>query len=451
MTRLALALVATAAAIAPVAAGDSLAETLHAKAPAVLQKLQNKGFTCVGVLKFTRPAGDDTAADGLNELGNVLAVRTQKALVLANKNAEFVLLENPNKEVANLSAANHLTEAGRKPFFGRKYQPSVGKDEVVADGFVVGTALPAKDRSTLTLKLQVFDKAGKQTDLTSEWAVDYDPELLGLAGETFAMPKKVRKAVVSGEPVQKELVQKLVVDTAVALVKAPAPTEDVKPTPNPALDDCPVKWEIRYNDKKQAVSGGLVAEPDEGDKVSFVLHNTSKDETFGVVLLVNGESTLYQEKQAVAKCRKWILEPGVETVVSGFQTGPDKAAEFKVVRPDDPDAAAVRYSENLGLFRLVVFAGKLADSDPAPSTGKALSELAAIGNARLNDRPDGLRPQSLAALKAALTSTGPDTSNARGVVVPGTGKESKTEQVWFAPASDTPVADITLRYFHPKK
>jgi hypothetical protein len=450
MTRLALTLAVAAAAVAPAAAGDSLAETLHAKAPAVLQKLRNGGFTSVGVLKFTLPPGDDTAADGLNELGNVLAVRTQKALVLANKNAEFTLLENPNKEVANLSAANHLNEAGRKPFFTRKYQPAVGKDEVAADGFVVGTALPAKDRSTLTLKLHVFDKQGKQTDLTGEWAVDYDPELLGVAGETFVVPKKVRKAVVSGEPLKKELVQKLVVETAVALVKAP-PAEDAKPAANPALDDCPVKWEIRYNDKVQAVSGGRVAEPDEGDKVSFVLHNTSKDETFGVVLLVNGESTLYQEKQAVARCRKWILEPGVETVVSGFQTGPDKAAEFKVVRPDDPDADGVRYSENLGLFRLVVFAGKLADADPDPPTGKPLSELAAIGNARLNDRPDGLRPQSLAALKAALTSTGPDTSNARGVVVPGGNRESKTAHVWFAPASDTPVADITLRYFHPKK
>jgi hypothetical protein len=28
--------------------------------------------------------------------------------------------------------------------------------------------------------------------------------------------------------------------------------------------------------------------------------------------------------------------------------------------------------------------------------------------------------------------------------------ESKTEQVWFVPHTDQPVADITLQYFQPK-
>jgi len=66
------------------------------------------------------------------------------------------------------------------------------------------------------------------------------------------------------------------VDTAVAVVKATPPTADTKPVPNPALEACPVKWEIRYNDKVQPVSGSLLPEPEESDKVSFVLTNPSK-------------------------------------------------------------------------------------------------------------------------------------------------------------------------------
>ena len=93
----------------------------------------------------------------------------------------------------------------------------------------------------------------------------------------------------------------------------------------------------------------------------------------------------------------------------------------------------------------------MTDKNPNPPDGKRVDEVSAIANARLNHRPDGVRPQSLEELQAALTRTGRDGSNARGVVVAGAAPESKTVQAWFAVASDQPVADITLRYFHPKK
>jgi hypothetical protein len=454
MKRIAATVAALVALAAPALAGETLAESLYAKAPAILQKLKKKDMTAVGVLKFTA-VEDGKSADSLKELGLTLAVRTQTALVLANKDPQFVIIENPNAQVteAGLFEANHQKEEGRKAFFSSemKYLPAFGKDKVEASGFVVGTATPSADMKTIALKLQVFDKSGKLTDLTDEWTVETDAELLGLLGGSYALPPITRKAVVSGQPVKKEELQKLVVDTAVAVVKATPPTPDTKPVPNPALDNCPIKWQIRYNDKVQPVSGSLLPEPDEADKVSFVLTNPSKDETYAVVLMVNGESTLYKEKQAVAKCRKWILEPRTETVISGFQTGPLESKLFKVVRPEDPEVDSVRYSENLGQFRLVVFAGKLTDKNPNPVDGKAIDEVSAIANARLNARPTGALAQSLEELQASLTRTGRDSSNARGVVVAGAAAESKTVQAWFALASDTPVADITLRYFHPKK
>lgn len=450
MNRIALAVAALVAATAP-ALADTLAETLYAKAPAALQKLKKKDMKAVGVLKFTATDEGGKANDNLNELGLTLAVRTQTALVLANKDEQFVIIQNPNKQVAKLATANHLSEDGRKAFFDKEYEPAFGEAKVKATGFVYGTARMSADRKTLAVKLKLFDTTGKESDLSDEWTVDLDPDLLGEAGESYALPPIQRKAVVSGQPLKKEEVQKLVVDTSLAVVKATPPTPETKPVPNPALEACPVKWEIRYNDKAQPVSGSLLPEPEEVDKVTFVLTNPSKDETYGVVLLVNGESTLYKERQAVAKCRKWILEPRTETVVNGFQTEANASAEFKVVRPEDPEADSVRYSENLGQFRLVVYAGKVTDKNPAPVDGKTVDEVSAIAQARLNDRPDGARPQSLESLQAALTRSGRDSTNARGVVVAGSAVESKTVQVWFAPASDQPVADITLRYFHPNK
>jgi hypothetical protein len=464
VTRLApvvAALTALAVAAAPAAAGESLAETLYDKADAVLQKLQTRQMTAVGVLKFTTEGKD---ADKLNELGTTLAVRTQMALVLKNKNPDFVVIENPNRQVVDAGMkVNHLDEKGRQAFFTRKYVPAFGEQKVAASGFVVGTGRLSDDRKTLALKLQVFDATGKLDDLTAEWKVDADPDLLGEAGDSHALNKEQREAVAKGKAVDKGVVQALAAKTAAEGVNAEPPAKAVKVVKgepaalkapvalNSALDTCPVKWVVRYNDQDQPVSGGLVPEPGEKDKVAFFLHNTSADETFGVVLLVNGENTLYKERQAVAKCRKWVLAPGDKALVTGFQTSADKSAEFEVVRPDSPKANGVRYSENLGLFRMVVFAGQITDKDPKPTDVQVFDEVQVVANARLNDRPDGVRPASLNQLKGKLTLEGMSMKTSRGVVVAGKEGDSKTEQVFFAPVSDQPVADITLRYFHPKK
>ena len=75
--------------------------------------------------------------------------------------------------------------------------------------------------------------------------------------------------------------------------------------------------DIRYNGKSVPVvvkdGRARVAEPIEGDKVSFVLRrNDASKERYGVVLLVNGENTLYKQRLSPELCTKWIFDPGAE-------------------------------------------------------------------------------------------------------------------------------------------
>jgi hypothetical protein len=439
------------AAAAPARGGELLEDVLDAKATGVLQDLRRQNLSPVGVLKFTADK-DGKAVDDLGELGHTLATRTHYALATKNRSKAFALLENPGKRVveAENAAANHLTEAGRKAFFDSKFQPAHGASELVkASAFVTG--LVRVEEKTLTIKLQAFDASGKLSDLTDWWAVDFTPALRGEAAKGYAFTGEQRAKLISGGKLKREEVQEMVLKASLTVV---GPEDKPK---NP-LADCPVEWEIYYDGKRQTPVGTALPEPRDGAAVKFVLRNrsTNPDEVYAAVLLVNGESTLYKERQGLARCAKWVLPPGgkgspaAATEITGFQTEGGKADEFKVVRPEDPAADTVRYSENLGQFRLVVFAGKLVDTPPASVDGKQLRDSLAIASARLPDRPPGVRPRDPEAYAQQLTTPGKDGANARGVVVAGKQVESKTEQVWFVPHTDQPVADITLQYYQPK-
>lgn len=454
MTRIAIALLAAAVAAAPLAAGESIDEALEAKAAGVLRKLKDKGYANVGVLRFVRPdAGGEK--DDLGEFGLTLAFRTKAALSLANRDDGFAVLDDPHRQAKKeyLKDATALTVEGRKAFFGIQYTPTFGKPKVEAAAFIAGTALLSKDLKTVTVKLRVFGPDGELTDLTDEWQADADPAALGELAKSYNLPDIQVKAMVSGEKVTPEAVRAAAAETQ-RVVAGPAepkkPGEPAPRRPNPALDGCPVRWEVLYGQEKQEVDGDRLPEPTDKVEVTFVLTNPSADDTYAVVLLVNGENTLYQERQAVAKCRKWVLEPRTKTVIRGFQTRKGEATKFTVVPPDDKLADGVRDSADLGLFRMVVFAGKLG-TKPGEKTDRQIPAAEVIASTRLNDSA-GERPKSREAYQALLVRKTGDLANSRGVLVKGTEVvSSKTEAVEFVPASEQPVADITLRYYHPAK
>jgi len=444
---LALAVVVALTLAPPAPGSDTLAEALQEKAPAVLAHAKKKGYANLGVLKFLVRRGDGPGRGDAGDLNLSLANKIEVALILANADERFGIIDKASEFVdrEKMTSANHRTAAGRKAFFARKFDLAWSRDKVEPAAFVTGLVTLSDDLSRMTVTLQVFGKTGAVEELPGEIAVPTDPETLGQAGYSYAVAPARRKALVAGDPPPAADMRRA--EAIEGAVKA-AGRDTFAP-----LADSPVRWTVLYNGKPAAATGDTVPEPAADDKVEFVLANPGPG-TYAIVLLVNGENTLFQERAAPLACRKWVLAPGTEVTIRGFQADADTTAPFRVLRPDEPEPESVRYGPNAGTFRMVVYHG--TTSADAPRQGEVVggpsAAALAIAKTRGTTRPAGVKPQSLKALQADLRGRAKAADGARGYVVKGgTAERNETEGVYFTPSSDTPVADVSLRYFAPKK
>jgi hypothetical protein len=80
-------------------------------------------------------------------------------------------------------------------------------------------------------------------------------------------------------------------------------------------------------------------EPLESDNVQFAIENVSRDVRVACVLKINGENTLFRERDAAPNCRKWIVEPGKTVNIGGFYEGEvgKNMRKFLVKPQPDPD------------------------------------------------------------------------------------------------------------------
>ncbi len=424
---------------------------LQKQAGPMIEQLKKKGCTNVGVLKFLIRQGKDSALqDDAGDINQSLANQTQRALILANADPEFGIIEQPSAFVVknSMTDANHRTPEGRKAFFAKKFELAWSRDKVEPSGFLVGSAIINSGLKTMTVQFQMFRADGKLEDVGQPMTVTPGPELLAQTGLSYTMPAVRRKALISGEKLPPEAQNEIVEEMKLS---APAATETPeKAKPFAPFADCPVKWIIKYNDKVVDVTGNSIPTPKPKDRVSFVLSNPTK-ETYGVVLLVNGVSTLYQEKAVPLACRKWILEPETETTIIGFQTSEKEALPFEVVAPEDARADAVRYGDHAGTFRLIAFLGTTTTDGTKINKPEPKDDTQIVAMARGSAASTGDRPQTLRGLQAQLREIGKDAKNGRGFVVKGDVAElSETQQAYFVPSSETAVSDISLRYFKPK-
>ena len=452
-----LSLAAVLLAVPALRAEDPLAAKIQEQAPAVIDTLKQKGFTNVGVLKFLVKRGDSgPARDDVGDINLSLANKTEVALILANTDEKFGIIDKASEFVARekMTSANHLTDEGRRAFFTRKYDLAWSKDKVEPSGFVTGVVTITDDLKTMTVKLQAFNKSGELFDLPASVSVPVEPEMLAQAGFSFAVSVEKQKALVAGEPPPTPEVRREEASASARQAEPATPPKAEVPPPSTKpfapLRDSPVKLTVLYNGEPVKVSGNTIPEPGPTDRVEFVLKNPGPG-TYAAVMLVNGENTLYQEKAAPLNCRKWVLSPGQEITIRGFQLSQDTTAPFRVVAPEDIGPDAISYGPHAGTFRMVVYHGTMKEGAGPDATPKGDEGLLAIANTRGGTRPEGVKPQSLRSLQAALRGRAKDASGARGYIVKsGAAEKFETTTVSFVPSSETPIADVSLRYYLPK-
>jgi hypothetical protein len=379
---------------------DAIDAALREHAPRIMSYIRSHGYNTVGVLKFTVKKG--TRAENLSAgpLNAMMAARVEHALTLLNDPARPIdLIHDASRSAASQSrGATFRNARGRRGLFEHTYPLAWGPHTKRPDAFLTGEVLVDKDMKHATLVVQAFDARKPETldEVLRIKDVPTDRNVLASIGQSFVVPRRLRHRGAR--------------DLDAAAADNAAQGDNTGSTPLQDTDD-PVKLAILYDDAPVTVvpdtgSPGEVriehrtaqGEPKEGQKVKFVITNTSQ-ETIGVVLAVNGKSTLFLEdltSKAPGECTKWILAPGEAYTIEGFymsEDGKDVRA-FKVLSDED-SAKAELNPDQKGVFGMFVF------HPVAAGTATALNISAEGGELARSPKPHA-GPRSLTELQAAL-------------------------------------------------
>ena len=410
---------------------ETLDAALLKQAPRVLGYLKEHGVRNVGVLKFRVKKGEEPVSDRVGTLNLDLAARLEIALVLATDiKAPVGIIHDASAVAAKTPGANHLTEAGRRALFQARYPLAWGQEQVKPDAFLSGVALISPDLKTVTVSIQSFGPDGGKPREVAQFTATTDPPTLTAAGESFVLTR----GLFDGGQVKLTKV----VETALKVKTG----QTANPVQSP---EAPVALEVLYDGRRVPLEtrGGqtLVREPREGEKVTLVLRKTeSTPDRYGVVLLVNGESTLYRERLSPLNCQKWILSPQDRVItVQGFQTGEGQAEAFRVLSQSESAKNVMNYGSDVGTISLIVFREAKGGGE-AIALEEEAEDVAAVSRGAFPAKP----PLNLAALRFQLRQGAGEPS--RGLIVQGEQIGAAIRRVEFRP-DPTPVMAATITYY----
>lgn len=411
---------------------DSLEAALVRQAPALIRHFQERNCRNVGVLKFLVSIDGQRPHDCVGTLNMLIARRLEVALVLANDPRRPVgIVGNASAVAARTPGANHRTSDGRRILLGARYPLAYGQEEVTADAFVTGLAVVGNDLRTLSLALLAFDRKDRELrPLGKDFVARTDPLKLGEMGTSFVLRRVKDDLGDEGTPAQ-------MVDTAASVLK--------QKTRHPleAGMDRPVDLEVRYDGEPVTLTfrdgRAYLPSPREGQKVKFVLRRDRAAQTYGVVLKVNGENTLFRQREPDLSCRRWVLSPGASPLeITGYQIDEDSVETFRVLSPVESKEQAMNYGEQVGMITLTVFRA-VGDAAPPTSVELAAQKVAAVRAAQFPTKPAA----NLHALKQQLLQ---DCN--RGLIVGGERVDDKVRQVPFLP-DPTPLMTVSVHYYQP--
>ena len=446
-------------------------QAVREQAPKILAALKAKGYKNVGVLKFLARNDGGTWRDNLGPINRTLADRLEIALLVSLKPADGMGIVFRASDVVAASGnvrATHRSEEGRAEFFGFDpspfYFPWNRNQKVQPDAFLTGQATLSADLQRMTIQLQVFGNSGadklKLQDI-SEFVTSVDARTLTETGISFVGARgPFDKPIDAGQ------------FTTQVIKDAPKQDDTADQWQKRAetllkeMKGLPIKIEVLYNNEPVSFEANPFRPPSERDnvllrvreplareKVSFRLSNRGT-ETFGVVLKVNGQNSIFREEKAAQDCFKWILEPGKFVVINGFQLDNMIAADFAVKSEAESRKEEMNYADNAGTFSIVVFraATSAADTQIVQQEEKARdlpTAMIARGTEQLTTRINASDLASFQGELAKLTQKSEAASGSRGII--GTSKTGTNPvmDVKFTPVP-RPAFSATIRYYDPK-
>jgi hypothetical protein len=417
------------------ARADNIDEALLEEAASLLEELQAPKYKYqnVGVLKFRVKKGDQEPGFDAGLLNANMATRLENALILANdvkKPLGIVRVGNAAaRRLAPLGPdASYLKPEARKELFAGEYPLAWGGRKVSVDAFLTGQVILAKDFKRTTVVIEVFDRNAGLRKL-AEFSVKTDRSILADTSESFSLVRRGAGVVRRG-------------DEEDELANAASAAHYLNPKVEENILDDVLDIGIFYGKEKQTVKPSrdglerMVAEPKDGDEVTFEIRNKTADK-LGVVFRINGVNTLHKEGpgRQIDQHTRWILDPKTSYTIRGFYPEGGGLQKFVVKSPRglpdlDPD--------KLGLIEVDVFrAGGLAD-DPS----------ARFRNVNLRSLPQlDKDPETVADLKSALRrAVNLKGTTARGAILAG---ETVDNVKVLKESLDNPVhvGSAVIRYF----
>lgn len=436
------------------ARADNLDAALLKQAPKVMQYLKDKQYQNVGVVKFRVQKGKEPLTFRAGPLNSNLASRLENALVLMNDKEKPVgIIHDADKVAHDRRLSSYSSDAGMGKLFEQHFPLAWGDRTVRADAFLTGTVRVPADMKTANVTIQAFAPNASALETVATFTVDVDRALLNDLGQSFSLnarslTKKTRALDLEAS------------DDAATRDQTPGSASTQ--TSEKLLD-----FEIRYNGQRQTYAadpqnGGemVVAEPQEGQKVTFLLKSTAKD-TIAVALMINGKNSLYEQEVEPVACKKWILDPGVEVEIKGFQFDAATMKPFRVLSPAESESMA--YSDNLGLISVFVFRS-MKDKPPEPDDSKNIakgddSEPTGSGSFKNFGRNISLRnpaptpitqkTRSLKDRQELLAKQVPGFFGKRGLLGSEATREQSQVEVVAFPNPEQQQA-LVIRYYKPK-
>jgi hypothetical protein len=496
-----IALAATSVAIwlTPAVRADNIDEALIRQAPKIMNHLRQKGYENVGVLTFRlQKPNEQTTFDG-GLINRNMVDRLENALVLAMspEHKPVGIIDRADEEAAEkIKDANYRRPDSRTWLFKPKYPLKWGEKTqlVEADAFLTGKVTLSPDLKTTTVAVELFDKQnpGKISRLL-EIPVKTDRYILADAGQGFSLSRALSKghrqfrrgsADLDDDIIIFDEFEDLDLDGSGALelaqgdtagtdlveqgVELPGdkPASGTTPSARPGAGNAkssgqpktavggdtsvagfPVELKVYYDGKEQqlrvdaanGVDNWIMGDPKEGQRVTFGLRNLT-DERLGVVLTINGLSTLYDDVGQPDQLTKWVLEPGTQYSIKGtYQEDQETFAFIEGLSEELSKEKFNDFGPDAGFIHLYVFRPSISEAS-TPAFSRSMRQLPA----RMTAKQDPGTPWELQALIARNANA----RSSRGLMASASG-EGK-EQLRELPLGNVSLTDAMVIQYYPK-
>lgn len=415
----------------------------------ILQELRQRSSTSVGVLKFQVQKPGKKPTDNAGTFNTFLADRLEAALVLAtDHNSDLRIVRNASRVAASIEGASHLSTSGRARLYEATYLAAWGGDEIKGHTFLTGVAKFAPDYKSFRLGIRAVEPGASTLKFLIQFEVDADGEILHEIGESFQLRGVPQAGIVPDATSQIRQVQQL-----------PESHYPLRDDPSIQLlifyDEQPVTLEFRQGT-------AWIPEPREGQAVTFHLERLDAGRgALGAVLKINGENTLYRERQRDFICAKWIFPDRRAYKVRGFQMRDNATMEkFRVASRAESHDLEMQYGPDVGTISLVAFREAEQVDDTIDVLGAEAADVLAIASAKFpkNTPPDAetlkswLRepPVDDQHQPAGQASAAEVDLQTKGLVAAGEEQRHRVvvqDRMW----DPEPVLSAVIRYYQPSE